>query len=300
MQATVNIDRENWIGGSDIPTIMGISPFTSRYDLLLFKCGIKENDFKGNEFTEYGNIMEPKIRDYINNEYKRKFIETKYEYRATGFRCHLDGEDDNGVLEIKTTSQIHNNVDDYKIYLVQLLFYMINVGKKKGMLVVYERPSDFSQELDPNKIQVYEINSDDYLELIDDIMVEVDRFKDDINKLKENPLLTEEDLLPTVIQEISHDLDMLEHKIALYKDLEDEEKNLKEELYNQMVKYNIKKWKTPNGITITRVSDTEDKMIEKFNEDKFKEAQPTLYQRYCEPKLQKGKKGYVKITVPHE
>ena len=50
----VTIDRDKYIGGSDIPIIMGISPFKSRFDLLLEKAGYLENDFKGNEYTEYG------------------------------------------------------------------------------------------------------------------------------------------------------------------------------------------------------------------------------------------------------
>ena len=57
MQA-VTVDREKYIGGSDIPIIMGISPFKSRFDLLLEKAGLKENDFTGNEYTEYGNKLE--------------------------------------------------------------------------------------------------------------------------------------------------------------------------------------------------------------------------------------------------
>ena len=32
MQVSVKQDRQKWIGGSDIPIIMGISPFTSRFD----------------------------------------------------------------------------------------------------------------------------------------------------------------------------------------------------------------------------------------------------------------------------
>ena len=62
----VKVDRDKYIGGSDIPIIMGISQFKTRFELLLEKAGLKENTFDGNEYTEYGNIMEPKIRDYIN------------------------------------------------------------------------------------------------------------------------------------------------------------------------------------------------------------------------------------------
>ena len=33
MQETVNKDREKYIGGSDIPIIMNLSPFKRRFDL---------------------------------------------------------------------------------------------------------------------------------------------------------------------------------------------------------------------------------------------------------------------------
>ena len=68
MQA-VTVDRDKYIGGSDIPIIMGISSFKTRFDLLLEKAGIKENDFAGNKYTEYGNVMEPKIRNFINEKF---------------------------------------------------------------------------------------------------------------------------------------------------------------------------------------------------------------------------------------
>ena len=44
----VRVDREKYIGGSDIPIIMGISQFKTRFDLLLEKAGLKENTFDGN------------------------------------------------------------------------------------------------------------------------------------------------------------------------------------------------------------------------------------------------------------
>lgn len=78
MQDSVSIDREKFIGGSDIPIIMELSPFKSRFDLLLEKAGYKHNDFKGNVFTEYGNTMESKIRDHVNNITGEAFLEGKH------------------------------------------------------------------------------------------------------------------------------------------------------------------------------------------------------------------------------
>ena len=46
---------------------MGISHFKTRFDLLLEKAQLKENDFDGNEYTKYGDILEPQIREYINH-----------------------------------------------------------------------------------------------------------------------------------------------------------------------------------------------------------------------------------------
>jgi predicted phage-related endonuclease len=136
MQASVKQDRDKYIGGSDIPIIMEISSFKSRYDLLLEKAGLKDNDFNGNVYTEYGNTMEPKIREYVNRSFKVpfRFKEGKHVREAEdgepiGIRCHTDGENQEYILEIKTTSQIYETVDEYKSYLVQLLFYMMETEK---------------------------------------------------------------------------------------------------------------------------------------------------------------------------
>lgn len=297
MQVTVKEDRQKWIGGSDIPIIMGISKFTTRYDLLLLKAEIKENTFDGNEYTEYGNVMESKIRDYINDMFNLNFIEGKHEDYESGFRCHTDGEIEDTILEIKTTSQTKECLDDYKVYLVQLLFYMMCTNKQKGMLAVYDRPEDFNEEFDEDRLQIYEFDISKYKDLCNEIMDEVYRFKTDLEKIKENPLLSEEDLLPTPIQEISKQLDVVEHQLVLYKELEKQEKELKVKLYEEMNKYGVKSWNTPNGNKITRVDATPDKTEMIFNEEKFKEEQAIVYASYCEEKIKKGKSGYVKITL---
>jgi len=297
MQKSVKENRQMWIGGSDIPAIMGISPFTTRYDLLLFKSGIKENEFEGNQYTEYGNIMEPKIRNYINDNILDIYTETKYENPKKGIRCHLDGENKTHVLEIKTTSQIHETIDEYEVYLVQLLFYMMNVKKDKGILAVYDRPENFDEAFDESRLITYEININDYKDLCDEIMDSVDRFKNDLERLKENPLLSEEDLLPIPIQELSNKIIEIENQLSAYKELEAKQKELKKQLYENMVLYGLKSWRTPNGILITKVSGTEDKVEMVFNEDKFKDEQPVVYASYCEEKVKKGRNGSIRITL---
>lgn len=300
MQA-VTIDRDKYIGGSDIPIIMGISPFKKRFDLLLEKAGLKENDFEGNEYTEYGNVLEPKIRDFINEKYSKNFVEYK---KINGdIRCHLDGYDEDmeiGVLEIKTTSQIHDNLDDYKVYLVQTLFYMQETNKNKGMLAVYHRPDDFNVNFDKTRLSVYGIDINDYKDLLEQINKAVDKFRIDLAKVKENPLITEEELLPVDLTELSNKVVALENQLAEMKKIEAQAKDLKEQLKTAMEKAGTKTWETPNGTKITLVPDGEDKVVRKFNEKLFKDNNLDLWDEYSEEVVQKGKSGYVRITLPKE
>ena len=298
MQKSVKEDREKYIGGSDIPVIVGISPFKTRYELLLEKAGLKEDDFEGNQFTEYGNLMEEKIRSYINEKYDTAFVEGKH--IEGDIRCHTDGENKDYILEIKTTSEIHENVDDYKTYLVQLLFYMYHTKRRLGMLAVYKRPEDFNEEFEKERLHIYSVKIEDYEELINKINNAVDQFRIDLQKLKENPFLTEEDLLPIDLTKISYEIIALENKLKEYKKMEQEQKDLKEQLKKAMEEKGIKSWQTPNGAKITLVEDGKDKEVMKFNEKKFMEENQDIYNNYLETKIQKGKNGYVLITLPKE
>ena len=299
MQA-VTIDRDKYIGGSDIPIIMGISPFKTRFDLLLEKAGLKENNFEGNAYTEYGNILEPKIRDYVNQKYEFNFIETKT--IVDDCRYHADGDDEEKkcMLEIKTTSQIHENVRDYKHYIVQLLKGMMMKDYKKGILAVYERPDDFNEEFDKERLNVYYVEIELYKDWCDEINKAVDQFRIDLVKVKENPFITEEELLPVDLTELSNKVVTLENQLTEMKKVELQVKELKTQLKAAMEKNNIKKWETPNGVKITLVADGEDKIIKKFNEQLFKENNLDLWDKYSEDVVQKGKTGYVKITLPKE
>lgn len=298
MQA-VTIDRDKYIGGSDIPIIMGISPFKSRFDLLLEKAGLKDNDFQGNEYTEYGNVLEPKIRDYINNQGLGKaFKEDKKIIEDV--RCHVDGFNGSTVLEIKTTSQIHKNVDDYKVYLVQLLFYMQYMNVEKGCLAIYERPADFNEEFDANRLTTYYLAIDNYKDLLGQINKAVEQFRIDLVKVKENPFITEQELMPGDLAELSNKVLELEQQLKSYDEIKKKYETFKEDLRQAMIKNNIKKWVTPNNTQITLILDSEDKEVQKFNEDKFKEENADIYNKYLETKIQKGRKGSVRITPPKE
>lgn len=304
MQETVKQDRDKYIGGSDIPIIMNLSPFKSRFDLLLEKAGYKEDSFEGNIYTEYGNKLEPKIREYVNKHcVDADFVEGKHIREATedeiiGVRIHTDGENDNAILEIKTTSQIHKSIDDYKIYLVQLLFYMVNTGKARGLLAVYERPEDLSEEFNESRLQLFIIALSDYVDLCEEIGEACERFIEDLRKVKDNPFITEEELLPVEIADITAQIIAFESQLDYFKTVEKKSKELKTKLKEAMQAASVKSWTTPNGYKITLIPDGEDKTDKKFNPDKLKAEDPDTYNKYLEDTIVKGRAGYVKITAP--
>lgn len=316
MQESVSQDREKFIGGSDIPIIMEISPFKSRFDLLLEKAGYKKNDFEGNVFTEYGNTMESKIREWLNEDLDAKFVEGKHimdipngwqeHDNGMKIRCHTDGENDalDTILEIKTTSQVFDSLDDYQIYLVQILFYMYMTEKHFGILAVYKRPDDMSEEFDEKNLQLWHIDIVDHKDLIVEIKKAVARFLDDLQKVKSNPFITEDELLPAEIPEITKRIIAFEQQVSRMKELEKKIKDEKDRLKTAMETAGVKKWETPNGYKITLIPDTDDKVEqeESFNAERFMAEHPEIVEQYMETKnvIKKGKKGYVRITSPKE
>jgi putative phage-type endonuclease len=296
----VTKDRDKFFGGSDVPAIMGLSPFKTRYQLLLEKACLCDDRFNGNAFTEYGTKMEEKIRAYINTCYGTCFKPNTT--IAGDIRCNTDGYDGECVLEIKTTSQIHGDVNDYKAYLVQLLLYMDINKVEFGLLAVYHRPDDFNEELNPKRLQEFPVKKSEHAELLKLIYYEIDRFRADLERLKENPLLSEEDLQPTELIELSNKVLGMEQQLQAFKALEKQYKEMKQQLYESMVEHNVKKWTTLNDVQITRVDGTPStlKTVSVFNEARFKKEHPELYNEYLEEqaKEKSGRAGYVKITLP--
>lgn len=297
----VTKDRDKYIGGSDIPIIMGLSPFKTRFELAQEKAGIKEDDFKGNEYTEYGNYIEPIIRQYINEKYGYNFVEDKI--INGNIRYHADGRDAgrSTTLEVKSTSQIHTDLTGYKKYTVQLAFGMDQFKDKHGLLAVYDRPDDFSEEFDPKRLQIFNIEREDVDEIL---LLEIDpavaNFVKDVEKLKENPFMTEEDLQPHDITRWFDRVTALEGQMLAFKDLEKQYKDAKENLKKAMEDHCIKKWTTNNGTQITLVPDGKDTTAKVFDEKTFTAENPEMAEKYMIEKVKKGRTGYVRITPPKD
>lgn len=280
---------------------MGLSSFKTRWTLLQEKAGLIEVAFHGNKYTVYGQKIEPQIRDYINRNRKKKFEPNRV---INGdIRCHTDGFNGECVLEIKSTSHIFPTVDEYKVYLVQLVKYMEENKVKKGKLAVYHRPEDFDALFDPERLQVFDIVMSDYTGLLAEINEEIDRFRFDLARLRENPLLTEQDFIGSnALVELSNKVVAFENQLAAIKVIEQQLKDAKAALFDEMTKHDVKSFETPNGTKITKVDAVPGsvKMVTEFDTAAFKEENPAMYEMYLHEVEKKtaGRSGYVKITLP--
>ena len=293
----VTQNRNMYIGGSDIPAIMGISPFKNRFDLLKEKAGIQLNEFKGNRYTEYGVVMEPKIRDFINSTQKKKFADDRI--IDGDCRYHSDGFNGECVLEIKTTSVMHDEVHGYKNYLVQLLFGMMMHDVKDGLLAVYERPEDWDEDFSEERLHTYKLSIAEEKTLTDEITASLAAFREDLAFLKENPFCTEMELPSRyALTPVAEKVAALEVQLKTFKDLEKQYKDMKAELYKAMAERNIKSWELDNGTKVTLVAAGEDKEVDVFDIKAFEEEHPRLWKKYQVKTTKKGRAGYVKITLP--
>lgn len=298
----VSENRAKYLGGSDIPVIMDLSPFRSRFELIKEKALGIESDFTGNEFTEYGHIMEPKIRDYLNETLGANFVEYRSIDEQNAVRVHLDGYDperEGGtVLEIKTTSQIKKDLDDYVAYKVQTIYYMDKVNAKSGIVAVYDRPEDFSEEFDENRLFIFGIYMEDEAtqELARKIEKAVEVFKQDVEKLRQMPGLEEKALTPIDVTELARAY------VAKADEIEREkmELNLLGSLIMDKMETMARKKYIVEGYRIAYVEPKESRteLKESFDTELFRTENQELYKKYTKLENKKipGRKGSLRFT----
>ena len=105
-----------------------------------------------------------------------------------------------------------------------------------------------------------------------------------------------------VLEAIMSKLSEVEAQLAQAKKLEMDKKELQEELRQRMEEYGIDKWEMPNGtkVALVKAIPPSETVVTKFDEAAFKMDDPDTYELYCRKtvKKDKGRKGYVRITVP--
>lgn len=286
----VTTKRNVYVGGSDVPTILGINQYKSQFELAQEKTGIKPNDFKGNEYTAFGNALEPQIRDYINAVNQTNFIVDTQVDKNHKIRSNVDGVDydHNLLLEIKT----HGKNPNLKVYEVQMQLYMYQLGLEAGWLALYQRPDNFDVEFDADNLQIKEVERNEAL--IQHILDAIETFWIRCEYLKENPEMdeieymthgTDMDIAISQLNAITPQLLNLKQQI---KDLEAIEKKAKDTLYDKMTENDIKKLETP-WLIVTRVLPSK---TTRFDSKTFKADHPDMYENYT---TQSERKGYVKF-----
>jgi len=305
----VTKDRYKYIGGSDTPIIMGLSPFKTRWQLLLEKAQIVEPEEVDNEYTRDGHRNEELIRNYYNNDiFKNDPLEETQTFSEDNvYRYNADGQNSELVWECKRVGETtYNSINDprdkeCKKYIVQLLKGMEINKKEKGLLTISLRNGEF---YDNPELKEFYININDYQDYLKEINESVKIFLEDLTRLKENPDLQEKDFVPVEVVNYANEIQIIEDKLKMYKKLTEEQEELKTKLYEGMLNAGIKTWTTPNNIKITLVEEVPASVVEeeKFDEETFKKENEEEYKKYIK-KIQKkknGRRGYCLITIGKE
>lgn len=198
----VETNRHLYIGGSDLPSILRLNKQYGKSVIQFAKEKLKivSNDFNGNEYTRYGSIMEPFVRNYINKMFDYDFKEDSVIDNIRMYRGNCDGIDrENKVLlEVKT----FGSKLDIKLYEPQCQFYMELFDVEECLLVGYKRPEDFyigmeysledelalfNTDFDEKNIVIYKLKRN--REMFAKIEKEIEKFKYLLECLKEEEIL---------------------------------------------------------------------------------------------------------------
>lgn len=198
----VEANRHLYIGGSDLPTILKMNNKYGKSIIQFAKEKLKiiPTEFKGNEYTRYGQFMEPVIRQYINSTFGYDFKEDCIIDNTRMYRGNCDGIDRNKkmLLEIKT----FGSKLDIKYYEPQCQFYMELFDIEECLLVGYKRPSDFYTGIDfsidngaeffnldfkEENVVIYKLKRN--REMFEKIEVEINKFKYLLDALREEEIL---------------------------------------------------------------------------------------------------------------
>lgn len=174
-------NRHLYIGGSDVPIILGCSKFKSPFELLLEKAKLVESDFGGSVYSEIGNLLEGRIQNGMKLVNVDE-ITYKKTFQNVNFECHIDGLNNEGnqIQEIKVTNQ--SLEDCYNAYEWQIRCYMYVVGINNARLIQLRRDGKL-KHIATNIIRRYKLDflhnfnhmdNNEVTELVDELKLELD------------------------------------------------------------------------------------------------------------------------------
>ncbi len=297
-----HLDRQKGIGGSDASTVLGINPWKSRLQLYHEKVDEITADKIDNDNIRFklGHVLEPMIAEEYYIKTGREIfsrpqkIHPLYPFMVGNIDREIAKSENNlpGILEIKTKGAFINWDEDIPPYYhSQIQHYMAVYDYTWGSFAV----------LDFNKfeITITDVERDD--KFIENLIMEEAKFWDLVENRtppKVEPTTACEDFLreyfnksePITINlesnnEATKYAEKLNHIKTHKKELEEAEIECKTFFMNLM---ETAEKATGDGYTITWKND---RVSEKFNVDKFKQDNPSLYSKYLEPK--KGSRRFL-------
>jgi len=169
MKETEETKRQEWlekrrkgIGGSDVAPIMGLSTWSTAYDVWKEKIGLKQAEGRDTRQQAYGKLMEGTLRDWYTEETGRKVVvpDMIVSPEHPFMLANLDGiTGDQRIVEIKTARSGKDwDLDTVTIpvyYATQVQHYMIVTGFHVADVVVsiagsmpeiYEIPEDIDMQ----------------------------------------------------------------------------------------------------------------------------------------------------------
>jgi putative phage-type endonuclease len=135
-------NQEGVISGSEIGTILGLSPWTSAFTLWAEKTGRVERAAVGNTAMRLGTLVEPAIRQLYQESHPDHVVEEVGTYAAlTAQWMHANPDaiclDENGegyILEIKHTAMYWDAIPEH--YKAQVFWYMYVFDLKRAVFAV--------------------------------------------------------------------------------------------------------------------------------------------------------------------
>lgn len=150
-------ERKNYIGGSDMSVILGISKYKTAHQLYLEKKGLIENTQAESPVQYWGNQVEPILRNEFSRRNKviveepsETFIHPLYPF----MRANLDGyiREKNSPWEGKTSGQFmaqhwgEEQSDEIPIeYIVQIAHYCSVMSSNIGYISVLIGGNDYRE-----------------------------------------------------------------------------------------------------------------------------------------------------------
>jgi putative phage-type endonuclease len=281
--------NQNGLGGSDIGTILGVNKYKSKFTLWLEKTGQKApDDLSGNEAVEWGNLLEPVVRDKFRQATGFKVFKNNFVLQHDDFEwmvANIDGEvidpyfGTRGVLEIKTTHERNKKEWEEGIpisYMSQVQWYLGVTGYEYAYICVLIGGSTFKYFL---------IERDDYL--IDTMIKHAIAFLDNCKNMtppeiggskSETEWLAE--AFPEAVEEEITIPQEIENMAYEYRTLQEDikAKQLRCDEIKNKIKLEGKEFKTLRGSSVKIYMQTVRKIL--FDSKRFSAEQPDLYAKY--------------------